>query len=290
MIHNEASVLVVEDFLQKEQEKLKSAWMAFLRPLSRFVVPVPPIYQEEFERASKIPPQEKSAAIMDLLPRTRKVLSWLLETSAVREQLPAERLYEIEKTLKRLKALEEQVSFLNQELLKDELTDLWNKRALKIFFPEVQKRIIEQGTLYVLVYLDICGLKRINDAYGHHVGDKLIKASAKRLKLFTKGMDIVIRLYGDEFVILLAIQSLEGISHFLHSLVSEPIIIQVNGDAIKSYFSCGFTDILVKDTLEGVLRRADKAMYKHKEKVKEWLKNPQGKFPKPILERAKIAE
>ena len=66
--------------------------------------------------------------------------------------------------------------------------------------------------------------------------------------------------------------------------------IQIDGEVIKSYFSCGFTDILAKDTLEGVLRRADKAMYKHKEKVKEWLRNPQGDFPKPVLERVQIAE
>ncbi len=290
MIHNEANVLIVEDFLKREQEKLKAAWMAFLRPLSRFVVPVPSIYKEEFEKALKVSPHKKEIAIIDLLPRTRKILSFLLEKGELRQYLQDNNLVEIEKTLAKLRELEEQIIFLNQELLRDDLTRVWNRRALKVFFPEIKRHIAEKKTLYVLAYFDICNLKHINDTYGHSAGDIAIKAAARRLKLFTKGIDILIRLHGDEFVLLLATFSVEKVIPFLHSLVAQPLNIHYEDETLQTYFSCGVTDILANDSLEGVLKRADKAMYKHKELVKKWLENPEGEFPKPVLERAKLAE
>ncbi len=290
MIQSEANVLIVEDFLKREQEKLKAAWMAFLGPLSRFVVPVPSIYKEEFERALKVSPSNKEIAILDLLPRTRKILSFLLEKDQLRKYLQNNNLVEIEKTLSKLRELEEQIIFLNQELLKDDLTRVWNRRALRVFFPEIKKHILEKKTLYVLAYFDICNLKQINDTYGHNAGDVTIKTAARRLKLFTKGIDILIRLHGDEFVLLLATFSVEKVIPFLHSLVSQPLNIYYENDTLQTYFSCGFTDILANDSLDGVLKRADRAMYKHKEHVKKWLENLEGEFPKPVLERAKLAD
>ncbi len=279
---------ILSEFLEKETERLHTCWLAFLAPFRELKLPVPARYAEEFEKAQKLPSKKKESLLLSLLRETREVLNWLLSQQDLRDLVATKgRLVEIEDVINRLMELENQVDYLREELLRDELTKVWNRRALNVFFPEIVRRITEGKELYVLVFLDICDFKEVNDLYGHQMGDRLLVKTARRLKNFTKGVDVPIRLGGDEFVLLLATHSLEKAEPFLMELVSTPVEIE----GLKKYLACGATDILVSDSLESCLHRADLAMYKHKSRIKAWFKEGcKDPFPPPVLLRAYCKE
>lgn len=84
---------------------------------------------------------------------------------------------------------------------RDQLTGLYNRR----YFEEELKRLdIEENLPLSIVMGDVNGLKLVNDSFGHHIGDKLLKKTADILKESCKDSDIIARLGGDEFIILLA--------------------------------------------------------------------------------------
>ncbi len=278
----------VDDFLKKEADRLRTCWAAFLAPLKECRLPLPEVYREAFERLAEEPPENQRHLLAELLRDTREILSWLLSQGEIKEIITGKgRLAELEALLNRLRELEDQVYYLREELLRDDLTKLWNRRALSIFFPQIVKEICQGKQLYILVFMDLCDLKMINDRYGHTVGDQVLIQMAKRLQAFTKRVDVPARLGGDEFVLLLATHSLEKAKPFLQEFVSEPLIFRCQQEAIEIYLACGATDILGEDTLESCLHRADLAMYKHKTQLKAWLQEGQkGPFPEPVLFRA----
>ncbi len=277
-----------KDFIRRESERLKSCWAAFLSPLSKLQLPLPSTYAQEFARAESLPEEKKEHVLAKLLRDTQEVLEWLLSQGEIREVvLKKGRLSELEEVIKRIRDLETQVNYLREELLRDDLTKLWNRRALQVFFQKIVRDISDGRRLYLMVFLDLCDLKKINDLFGHSVGDQVLVKMAKRLKTFTKRVDIPVRLGGDEFVLLLAAPSLEVVEPFLFELTSEPIVLRCGQKVMEVYPACGATDILGEDTLETCLHRADLAMYRHKTEVKRWIK--EGKrceFPKPVLLRA----
>jgi len=80
--------------------------------------------------------------------------------------------------------------------IKDELTGLYNRR----FFNNKVKKIKEE---YLLIFFDVDDFKKINDEYGHYIGDEVLKKIAKITENIVRESDIVCRYGGDEFIILL---------------------------------------------------------------------------------------
>lgn len=96
--------------------------------------------------------------------------------------------------------LKEALSMVEQISVIDELTQLYNRRG---FFNLAQKHIKflkRQDVGFFLLYIDVDGLKTINDVYGHNDGDLAIKATADILRSALRETDIVARMGGDEFV------------------------------------------------------------------------------------------
>ncbi|WP_182629288.1 HD domain-containing phosphohydrolase [Clostridium chromiireducens] len=95
------------------------------------------------------------------------------------------------------KKLEERLEYLSYN---DQLTGLYNRR----FYDEELKRLdVKENYPLTIVLGDVNGLKLINDSFGHVVGDELIKKSAQIIKNGCRSQDVVIRLGGDEFIILM---------------------------------------------------------------------------------------
>ena len=98
---------------------------------------------------------------------------------------------------------------------KDDLTGLANRRTFLARLHHMAAQLVENGNEasaqrgFALYLLDLDSFKRINDAYGHALGDKLLKAVAARLASVIRKSDLVARLSGDEFAIIVA-----GISDF----------------------------------------------------------------------------
>lgn len=84
----------------------------------------------------------------------------------------------------------------------DELTQIFNRRAILSESPKFIDNTIENGLNIGTVYFDIDGLKHVNDNFGHNIGDQYIKSFSHSLQHNTRKGDICGRLGGDEFILL----------------------------------------------------------------------------------------
>jgi diguanylate cyclase (GGDEF)-like protein/PAS domain S-box-containing protein len=166
------------------------------------------------------------------------------------------------------KEREEQVRLFAQH---DRLTKLPN-RALTLDSAERWLSAAQRtGNLFAVLYLDLDEFKPINDTYGHHIGDEVLKEVALRLKGSFRSHDIVGRLGGDEFLVVVtqldsALAAAHAAVHALHEL-SLPYRI---GDlALHTSPSIGISMFPEDGTdVETLVRNADSAMYEAKQSGK----------------------
>jgi diguanylate cyclase (GGDEF)-like protein/PAS domain S-box-containing protein len=85
--------------------------------------------------------------------------------------------------------------------LRDPLTGLANRRLFDELLEAELARTHRSGTPLAIAYIDLDGLKKVNDTYGHDAGDLVLRETASRLVSIVNGADVVARLGGDEFVI-----------------------------------------------------------------------------------------
>lgn len=90
-----------------------------------------------------------------------------------------------------------------ESALTDNLTGLPNSRYMYSFFDQERSRAERHGYPLVLMMMDLDGFKKINDTYGHHVGDEILRRVAQTARAVVRSGDIVIRYAGDEFVAIL---------------------------------------------------------------------------------------
>ncbi|MDH0647710.1 EAL domain-containing protein [Pseudomonas sp. GD03858] len=130
-----------------------------------------------------------------VLITTLAVLAVALLTSVLDARLEA-----------RTAELARSLTLANQELtqlaLHDTLTGLPNRTLLADRIEQAIGRVAEQGGCFALMFIDLDGFKPVNDAFGHHVGDLLLKAVATRLRGHLHSQDTLARIGGDEFVLL----------------------------------------------------------------------------------------
>jgi len=101
---------------------------------------------------------------------------------------------------------------LEYQAIRDNLTDLYNRRYFKDRLDQEVIRAGENKYLMALLICDIDHFKSINDSWGHQVGDEMLKGVAQVIKEATRGMDLVARWGGDEIVVALANTTREGVS------------------------------------------------------------------------------
>lgn len=97
-----------------------------------------------------------------------------------------------------LRRLQESLAAL---ALRDPLTGLANRRLLDELLDAEMARTQRSGSPLAVAYIDLDGLKHVNDTYGHDAGDAVLRETARRLVATVRGADVVARLGGDEFVI-----------------------------------------------------------------------------------------
>ena len=91
---------------------------------------------------------------------------------------------------------------LTKVAFSDALTDLANRRAIMLRFREEIARATRAAEPLALMVIDLDHFKRINDTYGHHTGDRILKHAADTLSAAKRGEDILGRIGGEEFVLL----------------------------------------------------------------------------------------
>ncbi|SHE22369.1 GGDEF domain-containing protein [methanotrophic endosymbiont of Bathymodiolus puteoserpentis (Logatchev)] len=118
-----------------------------------------------------------------------------------------------------------------------------------------------------LIFVDLDHFKAINDTYGHHCGDQVLKSAAQSIKDSIRGCDIAYRYGGEEFVILLSDTDLEG-AKLLAERIREKIAnhtLAYGMEVIKLTASLGVSSLRGNDTVDSFVQRADDAMYQAKE-------------------------
>jgi len=158
----------------------------------------------------------------------------------------------------------------------DALTNLPNRLSLNSLMHDAILSSREGNYLLAVCFLDLDGFKEVNDRFGHQVGDKLLIAAARRVKKVIRERDEVIRLSGDEFVLLLGDISLEetldtSIERILQA-ISAPFMI--DGDNVIVSASIGVS-IFPTDgaAANELVTHADAAMYQAKRKGKNcWVR------------------
>jgi len=149
--------------------------------------------------------------------------------------------------------------------LSDSLTGVGNRRALEKALTLETNRAARTGESLCALMADLDHFKRINDGFGHDVGDKVLAAFGDLLRQQTRGTDIVARFGGEEFVVLMphtdlehATETAERIRQALRSARFEPL-----PDAVT--VSIGVAELSENESGDALLRRADKALYEAKE-------------------------
>ena len=156
---------------------------------------------------------------------------------------------------------------LHHQAFHDSLTDLPNRRYLE---DQLKDRLrIQSGTELssALMFLDLDGFKAVNDTHGHAVGDQLLKLVALRLKNCLSSEDLIARIGGDEFAVIISpIESREQtirIAERLRKSLLDPF--NFNGTMVNVGASIGICFFPTDgDTVDVLLRSADEAMYQAK--------------------------
>lgn len=142
----------------------------------------------------------------------------------------------------------------------DHLTGLFNRR----YFEEEMKRLDVSRNLPITIIMgDLNGLKLINDSFGHHLGDDVLKSTAKVLKTGCRADEIIARIGGDEFAILLPKTSESELEIILSRVKSQLKLYQEQQPLLSVSF--GFsTKFSESETLKECLIKAENIMYSHK--------------------------
>jgi diguanylate cyclase (GGDEF)-like protein len=111
----------------------------------------------------------------------------------------------------------------------------------------------------VVTFVDVDGLKRVNDTLGHLAGDSLLVAVAESLRQCLRSYDLIMRFGGDEFVCALPNADVEGVRERFDQ-VSETL---AEGPA-KASITVGFAELGEDDSAEDMIRRADADLYAHR--------------------------
>jgi diguanylate cyclase (GGDEF)-like protein/PAS domain S-box-containing protein len=150
----------------------------------------------------------------------------------------------------------------------DMLTGLPNRAYLTERLGTILALARRHGTLVAIMFIDLDDFKVVNDTLGHHVGDALLKQVAARIKEVLREADMVSRLGGDEFLVILAdlaaTQDAGKVADKLLQTISAPMAFE--GEQVRARASIGIS-VFPRDgdNADDLIRHADAAMYNAKE-------------------------
>ena len=151
----------------------------------------------------------------------------------------------------------------------DQLTGLPNRLYLAAHLPDALLEAREKGTLLAVLFLDLDRFKHVNDSRGHETGDKLLKTVAQRIRTTIRAQDVVVRMGGDEFVVIMKdVKNTEKVNEAaerINQALSAPMV--VDGRTLVTTVSIGVA-LYPRDGIDmgELLRHSDTAMYQAKDR------------------------
>lgn len=150
--------------------------------------------------------------------------------------------------------------------LTDELTGLYNRRGFMAIAERQLKVGRRSGRGMLLFFIDVDGLKQINDSFGHSEGDRVLKHAAQALEMTFRDSDVIARVAGDEFAVL-AIEAAGHSEATIRTRLSEDLKSISAGEsryAISLSLGAARFDPRSSTSIGELMVQADRAMYEHK--------------------------
>lgn len=171
--------------------------------------------------------------------------------------------------LHNFKVMDEERARMQQLAFHDGLTGLPNRSLFLSLLNQAMNHAIQQQQPLALMFIDLDRFKAVNDTHGHACGDKLLVAVAERLSQSVRRSDVVSRLSGDEFAILVTgmdhARQVEVLADKLIGAINQPFMIDAH--RLSTHISVGIS-LYPGDgaDVEQLLARADDAMYQAKKR------------------------
>jgi len=147
----------------------------------------------------------------------------------------------------------------------DALTELNNRRSADKKLEEIRVRSVEQGIKYCVCISDIDFFKKVNDTYGHEMGDEVLKMVSAKLKSGMVGKGFVARWGGEEFLIIFENRELDIARRELEIIMDDIRTIWVPDSDRQITMSFGLTFMSPEESVDETLKRADDNLYEAKE-------------------------
>ncbi len=177
------------------------------------------------------------------------------QISALRQKLAASK-----------KELARSVELISEIAIRDELTGLYNRRYLLELLELEIKRSSRDGSSFCLALLDIDHFKKVNDTYGHPVGDEVLRAVSASMNVTLRKTGFCGRYGGEEFLIVLTKTTPDGAASAMERLRCTIEELQFDGDCcdLMVTASVGLAKHEQGEPIETTISRADAALYQAK--------------------------
>lgn len=151
-------------------------------------------------------------------------------------------------------------------IMRDSLTGLYNHSAIKEYLVRELSSSARSNAPLTLAMIDLDFFKKINDNYGHPVGDQVIRALSRLLQQRLRRNDVVGRYGGEEFAVILPATAVESANHVLDQIreAFSKIRHYGNDSEFTATFSVGIADIANHEDANALFRAADAALYEAK--------------------------
>lgn len=176
---------------------------------------------------------------------------------------------ELQRSSAQVSELKVQLDTVRKESRIDPLTGIANRKAFDLELQAALEDARQTGTSVALLMCDIDHFKRFNDTWGHQTGDQVLRLVSNCLSENVKGRDTAARYGGEEFAVILRRTEISGAVKLANQIRSnvenKKLVKRSTGDILGTItISVGVAELSKTDTVETLIQRADRCLYKAK--------------------------